>query len=300
MIPKFKWKLNSKVLIVSTLSLLMLVGIIFRIYSNIAARDQLASMYPKLEKLVAIYSLVGWRKPEQHPPLIKEDSEWGGNEFQLQCKNIIWGKGNIPDPGELFSCLIEPVEKITHIDSETIMAPQLNDSGDYWYSFSWETLFGYEMEVSISGDTSTDKTRTALQKKINEDRTNCANELGRQQPCSFTTYYVTMKGLTHSGSVSFLVSEGYPSWLSNGTVKPRYEWVIYIDDDEEPITVSSLNKFIQLTARQMQIKDTDLAKVAPELEAMWMNKDRVFIDGLFAEIEKAQDLMKFSGYLKTP
>lgn len=292
---------NPKFFVVAALSLLMLAGIAFRTYSIMITRYQLASLYPKLEQLIAIYSIVGWRTPGQLPPLIKEDSEWGGMEFRLKCSQLDWSRNGVSAPGEIFSCFMEPMEKF--IESRPILAPQLNDSGDYWYTFSWESLFGYEIKVNITGDTSTEQTRSALEKKIKEDRDNCENELSRYANaadiCSFTTYHVTIKGLTHSGSVSFLVSEGYPSWNSDGSVIRREEWVIYIDD-EEPISASSLNKFIQLTARKMQIKETDLAKVAPELEAMWMNKDKVFIDGLFAELEKTQDLMKFSGYLKAP
>ena len=131
------------------------------------------------------------------------------------------------------------------------------------------------------------------------DLRRCEAGLSPRSASFFITYAVKINGLTHSRSIDFLVAEGYLSWLSNGSVDRRTEWVICLHDTE-PITVGAINKSIQIIARQLQFKETDLSRIAPELEAMWLNKDEAFTSRVFVELDKVPDLMKISEFLKPP
>jgi hypothetical protein len=289
-------------LIVAIVFAIAIAGIAYRVIIRKMETDELSKIYPKLEQLVGIYSLVGWRHSQQQAPNIKEDNDFGrgGREFTLVCdKGNKWGTGGF-FPGELFSCFMERRHVV--IDGEEIEAFQVVTNEDYWYEFEWISLFGYDLHVTISPRSATHTELYKLRDQLN-DTSACEQELARFDKadrvklCSFSIWAVEISGLTHSRSVPFLVSNGYLSWLADGSVDRREEWVIYMKD-VTPITLGAVNKFIQLTVRKMQITDTDLSKIVPELEAKWMNKDKAFLDSLFDELDHIPDLMKISDFLK--
>jgi hypothetical protein len=288
--------------VTAILCLLTIVGISYRLYVASSTRHRLAEVYPRLERLLAIYSVLNWRKAEQVPPIVKESSEASGSEFTLKCDSIEWGKGGFTRPGELFSCFTEPIRKMVPEEGE-IDALRFSPNEDYWYTFSWETLFGYEIQITVGANRIRNSDLYRLRDDIERDeiercRVERQGSANVDSFCRFNTYAIQIDGLFHSQSVSFLAADGYLSWLPNGSVDRHEEWMIYLED-KRPITAGQINKVIQLTARQMQIKETDLSKVAPELEAIWMNKDRAFLDALFTEIDRVPDLSKLSGFLKT-
>lgn len=292
--------LNSnkvKIVIVTITLLATFTGIFYRIYTKTKVKNQFVKMYPKVEQLIGIYSLLCWRSAEQQPPQITEDSEWGGAEFQLNCNNIKWGTGGIVRSGELFSCFAEEIPKT--IDGVESLMPRITTNEDYWYKFPWEGLFGYEMNVEISPPLTEYKYLYVLRDSIVKEQKKLADEDHPEQSDfgSFNTYAVKLSGLSNSDSVCFIAANGYITMMSNGSPDRHEEWVVYINGTT-PMTLGAINKFIQLTMRKLLFTDTDLSRVVPQLEAKWMNSDSEFTSSIFAELENAPDLMGISEFLK--
>lgn len=295
------WTIPKMVSALVFISALSAAG--YRLYSEYDARNQLAQMYPKIEELVLIQSLVNWRKDDQLPPKITVFNNLGAGsrEFPLSCKSIQWGTTKISEPGELFSCFREEVEH--EFEGEKFGAPQLNTSGDYWYNFHWETLFGYEIEVEVIGDTGTSKNPLLLYEKLRTDSKQCLEENKRfknvDELCALTAYRVTIKSPAITQPVSFAVSQ-YLFHSQDGAITKGTGWVLYLRDGLDPIRLQDLSRFLQLSFRELGIAETNLEKSVPQLQTLWLNKDRKFVSSLFSEIENLPDLVKLGDFLKPP
>jgi hypothetical protein len=267
-----------------------------------AARRELEQVYPKVEQLIAIYSLVNWRSRDQQPPLIVRGGDNAEKAFELACNTLKWGSPTM-SIGELFDCFAEKVRVFIPVADETIETRRVVSNEDFWYDFSWNTLFGYPLRATVSPTPTQYPAVYNLRKELVEtEGKRCREELqgsaNAESICSFNTYVVRLEDLTYSKSVVFLVSDGYLVWLADGSVSRRNEWVVYVDSTS-PITMGSLNKSIQLIARQMQLKETDLSQIAPELEMKWMDHTRAFVSSLFVELDRQPDLIALTRFLKS-
>lgn len=254
------------------------IGIFYRIRMRRRDWDQWKSLYPKLEQLLAIYSVVAWKSPHQGPPCVTEDSEWSGKEFVLDTEIVDWESYR---PGDLLRCFTLPVK--VQVDGEEFYAPQLTSNEDYWYRFEWETVFGYELPVTVGH---------VDQPELLSDRDRLSDEIriaaeGEGFEADVSIYLMKVTALPISGSVGFLVADGWLSWLANGGVDLRRQWVVYLPGSEEPLSVGALNRLIQQPLRHLQIAERDLAQVAPQLEVKWHARDRQFIEGIFSDLERA-------------
>jgi hypothetical protein len=271
-------------------------GIAVRVHMANAAKERLAKTYPRLEALLAIYSLFNWRSPEQRPPKITEKTETGGSELTLDCPSIQWGKGGFDRSDSLFSCFTSP--RIVYVPEEgkKVKTIQLISAEEYSYRFAWDSIFGYEMQVNLRGYEAFEENSP-----IRKEREACLQELerfsNRHETCSFHMYRVRLGGLSVAKSVSFITADGHLTWNPDGTVNRRRERVIYLTEDS-PVTLGQLNSAVQKTLRALGIAESDLSKVAPSLEVMWMGKDEAFLRALVAELDKIPDLTKLSGFIQ--
>lgn len=282
--PNF-WKVIAAVVVV----VITAFGIGYRIYNAHVDKKRLVNIYPQFEKLIAVYSVLYWRDVDQRPPHLAGSSSFGeGEEGQIDCPNIGWGSDENSATGELFSCFIENVD-----DTEFMKVPA-ND--DWRTSFSWESLFGYELHVTLFPEmyTNNSKDKMYLLRENAEWNDGCRDERGSQ--CFMNTYHVRVSGLNTSGDFDFITSEGYFSHQQDGTYVPVYGWVVYIEDGR-PLTAGDINRFLQITLRKMGFTDTNLEAVVPQLEAAWMKSDRIFLDALVAELENVPDLTGLTDFL---
>ena len=295
-----KWVTPTKILsALALISALLAAG--YRIYSEYDARVELAEMYPKLEELVLIHSLVNWRKADQSAPKITSLNNIQGDskESSLKCKNIQWEVSKVSSAGELFSCFQEEIE--FEFEGEKFTGPQLNTSGDYWYTFHWETLFGYEVKVEIIGDTGTTKKPLPLYEKLRTDSAQCQEEnksfKNVDEMCALSAYQVTITSPAITQPVRFVVSQ-YLFHSQNGAITRGDGWILYLRDSPEPIRLQDLSRFLQLSFRGLGVAETNLEKSVPQLQTLWLNKDRKFVSSLFSEIENLPDLIKLGDFLK--
>ena len=114
-----KYKIGK--ILVGSIVLLAMLGIAgYKIYLIKKDHEKISETYPKLEILVAIYSFMSWRHPDQPPPKVKQDSEWGGETFTLECNNISWQDRSPFLPGDLFSCFTEEIKTYNPLAREEI------------------------------------------------------------------------------------------------------------------------------------------------------------------------------------
>jgi hypothetical protein len=287
---------KSRWIVATTFLFLAIVGIATRIHLNYSAKQKLAEMYPKLEQLLAVYSVLSWRSNDQRPPMVAEKSETTGGEFTLNCPKIAWGKGGHDRTDSLFSCFGEPRKVYVPEEGKEVETIQLISAEEYSYKFAWDTVFGYELAVSLDGYEAFEKGSL-----IAQDREACLKERESYRDghahCRFNMYQVKLSGLSVSKSVSFITANGTLSWNPDGSVQRRDERVIYFDQNT-PITIGQLNAVIQRTLRALGIAEQDVSKIGPQLETLWMGKDGAFLRALVAEIDKVPDLTKLSGFLQ--
>ena len=286
----------AKFVVAGVVVLLAAAGIGVRLYLADASKQKLTDAYPRLEALLAIYSVLSWRSPEQLPPLVTETSETSGSELTLDCPAVEWGTGGVDRTDSLFSCFEEPRTVYVPEAGEEVETIQLISSEEYSYEFAWDSVFGYELPVFIRGYEALE-----ADSPIGQDRDNCMRELAddnsRYSTCYFNMYSVTISGLTVSSSVSFITADGRLSWNPNGTVQRREERVVYFDQ-ATPITVGAINTVLQKTLRSLGIVEQDMSRIGPQVEALWMSKDDAFLQALVAEIDQVPDLINLSGYLQ--
>ena len=272
------------------------LGIGLRLHFASASKQKLADAYPRLEQLLAIYSVFSWRSSDQRPPVVTEKGETSGSELALECPKVQWGKGGSDRTDSLFTCFKEPRTIYVPEAGEQVETIQLPSAEENSYEFTWESVFGYELTVSLRGYEALEQTNP-----IARERIACLEELksfnNSGDVCNFQMYRVTLSGLTVSKSVSFITADGKLSWNPDGSVQRRNERIIYFDADT-PISIGALNAVIQKALRALGIAEQDVAKVGPQMEVLWMGKDEAFLRALAAEIEKVPDMTKLSGYLQ--
>jgi len=280
-------------------------GIAYRVYLANLTRGELARIYPRLEQLIAIYSFTNWRSAGQVTPNVTLDSEWRGRDFRLDCKRINWiADGGDQGDGALLDCFRETVLQPDIVEPGEVEAPLISENEDFSYEFQWQSLFGYELKITVNPERDRYPVLYKLRDKLRESEA-CERELegnsNARMFCSFSTYVIEISGLTSSQRIAFVAASGHPVWLASGTVDRRDEWTITLgSEDTDTMTLGELNKAIQLTARSMGFEETDLSRVTPRLETIWMKKDRVFITTLFSEIDKIPELSSVSHFLKNP
>ena len=178
------------------------IGIGFRIYTASATKGRLSEMYPRLEALIAIYSVLNWTSPEQRPPKVTERSQYGGSEFTFDCPGLKWGTGGFDRSDALFSCFASPKTKYIPEEGKEIETTQFAGGEEWSYDFAWEAVFGYQVNVTVSGYEAVDE-----KSDLRKQREACLEELktysNRDSICYFSTYHVKLEGLTASKSISF-------------------------------------------------------------------------------------------------
>ena len=283
-------------IIAGVVSLLAAGGITSRLYLAGSSKQNLTESYPRLEAMLAVYSVLSWRSPEQRPPKITYKGETSGAELTLICPKLPWGTGGFDRGDTLFSCFTEPRTVYVPEDGKEIETIQLISTEEHTYEFAWDSVFGYELTISLRGYEALN-----TDSPIARDREACFKELerfeNRHSTCTFNMYKVILSGLTVSKSVSFTTANGRLTWNPDGSVQRREERVIYFDQDT-PITIGQLNAVIQHTLRALGIVEQDISKIGPRLEVLWMAKDDAFLRALVAEIDKVPDLTKLSSYLQ--
>jgi hypothetical protein len=259
---------------------------VYRTSTAAAAKKRLAETYPRLEALMAIYSLLNWRSPDQRPPKVTERSDNGGGELEFDC----------PTSDALFSCFTAPRMVPVPVEGERIKTTQFISAEEYSYEFDWESLFGYQLGLTVRGYEALEKNSP-----IRKEREECQKELegyaNSLDFCYFHMYRVSISGLTAGNSVSFITTDGRLTWNPDGSVNRRDERVIYFDE-ESPITAGQINQTIQKTLRAMGIADPDLSRAAPRLEVLWMAKDTAFLGALIQELGKIPDLTKLASFIQ--
>lgn len=287
---------TGKYVVVGIVLILSVAGMATRLYLAGSSKQKLAEAYPRLEALLAIYSVLGWRSSGQLPPDVTEKSETTGSELTLNCPRIPWGAGGVDRTDSLFSCFAEPRTVYIPEEGEEIQTTQLIPAEEYSYDFAWDSVFGYELKVRLQGYEAFEK-----ESPIARERAACLEELQDDESghatCRFNMYRVTLTGLTAGESVTFITADGRLSWNPDGSVQRREERIVYLDQDT-PITVGEIDAVIQKMFRAFGIAEQDIAKTAPQLEVLWMSKDDAFLRALMAEIDKAPDLIRLSEYLQ--
>ena len=259
-------------------------------------RSALVAMYPRIEQLIAIYSLMCWRQPAQPAPSITEDSEWGGQEFTLECPDIQWGTGGITPPGELFRCFARTVERQDMHDGKMYNMYNVTPNEDFWYHFSWETLFGYEVNVTISPVPSEIYAlRDAILEKHREARAEIGP--GGEGFGHVPLYAVRVSGLTHAGEVTFIAAGGYFIWLANGGIDVVREWVVYLDEPE-PIRLGSINKMIRLILQTFDFADPDLERAVPRLHSFLLSSGASQATALLQGLHAGSGLAELARYVE--
>lgn len=239
----------------------------------------LKTAHKRLESIIAIYSVLAWRSARQEPPVIKQDSEWGGKVFLLECDNATWGSES--RAAELFSCFVE--ETMEQLEGEEFLVPRLTPNEDYYYQFEWNSLFGTTLNVEISP--AGEKALYALRDELAKDVI-AAHEEGAPE---FLIYVVSVKGLPESGSVQFLAAEGYYDWLQNGTVWPRKGWVVYVHEDRR-LTIEVMERMI-LEAAPSPETVGDLERAVHLIQVAWLTRNTEYLEWLLKNNDALFDLL---------
>lgn len=270
--------------------LIICVGIGWRLYIAYADRQYMQKTYPFLEQLLAVYSVTSWSGAGQEPPVVDEDSEWGGQNFVLSCPAISWGEEVSRLRGDILDCFLEVGERTLAFDGSKVMGPQLSASGDYFYDFRWESVFGYELDLNVVGSGETG-VLTDEECRGELDARGVSNGL---EYCSFQTYDITVSGLRASESFVFTVVNGWIEYDDALNPNRREEWIFWIGE-LGPYTLGELNRLIQRIFRELGLPDTKVSQVAPRLEVSWLKKDREFVTSL---IEASSDVGELTKYLE--
>lgn len=248
-----------------------------------SARSSSEAAFAKLEQLIAVLSLLNWRSADQRPPHIKEDSEWGGRSYTYDV-GMSWGSAGFTEPGELFSHFAEETLK-RDIDGNEFQGYSLTPNEDFWYEFRWVSLFGYELEITISPDRGS--AAYALRDEIEAaNRSTMRSELGNQFAFDIPLYVVRISGMRRDMHIDFVASGGKLVHLSNGSVDISREWVVYIDDTQ-PIGLGALKRFILIALRELGCQGESLEQSAHAFEKLWIKTEprslRIVLDDLCTE-----------------
>ncbi|KAA5538853.1 toll/interleukin-1 receptor domain-containing protein [Adhaeribacter rhizoryzae] len=226
-------------------------------------QEDQVKIYSFIEKVIAIYSLVFWRSPQQKPPILLEDSEWESKSFTLDCENIDWIHNSLVEPGELFECFSKIVTHRSSYESEPFEGYYVTPNPDYWYTFRWKSLFGYELDITVNPEKngSLYEIVEALYKRTHDN-----TEEGH--PLHIRGYAIEIKGLRQSGNVFFVAGNGYLLTSISGYNDLCNEWVIYFSEDIY-LRGSDLLNLIRGALDWKSIFEPNLEKAIRILESDW-------------------------------
>lgn len=246
-------------------------------------------IFTKLEMLIAIYSLVYWRSPKQLPPEIMRDSEWENNSFTLSCDDINWGSDVPGEPGELFSCFSEIVTQYSNYEREPFEGYYVTPNEDYWYTFAWQSLFRYQLDVELNpSPKSAYGGYYSLQNALENETSMTGDPEG--YPLPITGYVVQINGLRYAKSTGFLVGDGYMLSSVDGYNHKRDEWVIYHTKDLW-YKEQDLRKAIDFALEWKKIQKPTLEMGVRVLENEWKGRYPYFNELFLKEL--GIDLFQF-------
>ena len=264
-----------------------------RIYMHYVSNQSFEKVYPKIEELVAIHSLVAWKSPNQPAPEIVEMGDRTGNRYDLQCRNIQWLPSEKVRPGALLNCFLESRRVLVPIEGKEVDSVNVVPDPDFWYDFKWQSYFGYELSISVN---KSPREYLAVEEDIRKKFINPCAEQGNFGE-DVRIYQFRIENLPSDRSVTFYAASGWIDCFPDGTVDRKQEWTLYVDDMDKPITIGEINRFMQVLLRQLNIADTDPSAAAPKLETLWRNKDTAFAANLVSTFEKMPDLTKIGTLL---
>ena len=252
-------------------------------------------IYPNLEKLLAIYSLTNWKHPEQQSPHIQTQGDHFDEAGELvDCNSADFNDSSSFYPGALFDCFMETKNVYIAVDDISVEAPNVPPNPDFWSTFKWKSLFGYDYGIDINYDP------TPYDNLINIAHSDLQSDCYDNNSEEFHTdgYLITIKGLTASeaGSVTFMAVPSYTTCNADGSTIQRNEWA-WILEDEEILYTSDLERLVRITARKLNANGNDLFAAANDLETKWLNKDEEFAKGLMKVLSDVPDLGELSNLL---
>lgn len=290
-----------RILVLIVVGALAITAASARILAVRRERAALLAVYPRLEQLLAVYSVLSWRSASQGDPAVRLTADYGSRDFVLECGTDGGDGAARSRPGVLFDCLAKEVLHREPVDGDTLRGPLFVPSEDLHYRFTWETLFGYELDVEVNPSPLEHAVLYQLRDSLHGPvAAACKAEVGEEaadRVCYPLVYPIAIGGLPVSRAMTFLAAASHPVFLSDGSVDRRDGWVVYLEGDATPVSAGELNRTIQLAMRQLQIADTDLRKVAPALEVMRVANDAKFVAAMIAELERAPDLTKLVSFL---
>ena len=272
--------------------LIVAIGFVGGILYRISDHRNFNDVYPRLEQLIAIYSLTAWKHPEQSSPEILRNGEYASDSFWLDCEKFDWDSSSKFSAGDLLNCFLEKQREYIAVEGQEFETYKIVPDIDIWYEFKWISLFGYELEVFVN-----DKPDlwNSLRPRVIEEFVNPCAEEGDYSDM-VETYLFRIKGLSASEEVSFLASNKSVKCHADGSFSTSSEWVAHLEDGNK-FTTGEMNKFIQIVARELEISEVDLSKSAPLLETLWRRKDAGFAKDLLAEMKNAPDLSALTNFL---
>jgi len=250
-------------------------------------------VFEKLEQLIAVFSLLNWRSADQRPPLIKEDSEWGGKSYTYDI-SMPWGSAGLTEPGELFSHFSQETSQ-RDIDGNEFQGYSLAPNEDFWYEFRWVSLFGYELEIRISPDRGS--AAYALRDEIEaSNRSTMRSELGDQFAFDIPLYVVRISGMRRANYIDFVASGGQLLHLSNGSVDIDRQWVVYIGD-AQPINLGGLKKFILIALRELGCQGESLEQAVQAFERLWIQSEPRSLNIVLNKLCAETDMTALTSFL---
>ncbi|HVS54501.1 MAG TPA: hypothetical protein VHD62_19250 [Opitutaceae bacterium] len=273
----------------TALSSLGLLG--WKIRSAYTEQKLLERRYPEIERLFTFYSLALWKHPNQEQPLVDESIHAISDTFRLQLP-----AGADPEMNGTRSVLFDAFKlpRTRIVEGEQIAGAQILGGDEMRSSFNWRSVFGYDMEVVVL-ESKLARLRAEVERKQEEIR--------RRENISsdgvFRFYEVEARlPAIDPASIRlhrFLISDGYLRPQVDGSAKPIHEWICY-NDDGDFMTFGQLESAIAVALRKMGLADLDVARLAPQLEVRWLQRDeqmKAAITDALREIPEASKFEKF-------
>ena len=133
-----------------TISLLVFGLSVLILHQNTKKQSHI---YPNLEKLLAIYSLTNWKHPEQKNPNIQTQGDHFDEAGELDgCISVDFNGSSSFGSGALFNCFMETRNVYIAVDDISVEAPNIPPNSDFWSTFKWKSLFGYDYDIEINYD----------------------------------------------------------------------------------------------------------------------------------------------------
>jgi hypothetical protein len=282
-------RLRWTVVVLTALSSLALVAIKLR--STWKEENRLDDAYPAIERLFTIYSLARWKHPNQEEPLVSETVHAESAIFRLKLP----AAESLTEAGRrsiLFEAFKLP--RMRTFEDMVIEGEQIGGGEDMRFSFRWRTVFGYDVDVTVSpvefatiGQASPGGAEATSEEDV---------PAGRD---GFRAYQVmaTLPALAgQAREHAFIVADHIVHSHQAGSREGVQEWACY-DADGTVITFSELESVIALTLRKLGLAELDVAQVAPQLEARWLQRDERLMAALSEAIRELPEASKVEKFL---